>query len=132
MSRSKKLVSGNLGKIFLLSLVVGIIGYVVQQIFGFIGGFFTNTPDALTYSENPELITTYLDTARHNFIITTLFENIGQIIVMPITAGAFVLLYYDLRIRKEGFDLDMLAQAMGEEVPAAEETPTYDSQGPVL
>ena len=40
---------------------------------------------------------------------------------MPIGAAASILLYYDLRIRKEGFDLDMLAQSLGLETAAADE-----------
>ena len=34
-------------------------------------------------------------------------------VAAPISAAAYVLLYYDLRIRKEGFDLQMLAQSVG-------------------
>ena len=38
---------------------------------------------------------------------------VGQILVAPIGATAYILLYYDLRIRKEGFDLQMLASSIG-------------------
>ena len=44
-----------------------------------------------------------------------LASALGQILVTPIGAGAAILLYYDLRIRKEGFDLQMLAQSMTSE-----------------
>jgi hypothetical protein len=44
--------------------------------------------------------------------INQFFTLIGQILAIPVGAAAFILLYYDLRIRKEGFDLQMLAQAM--------------------
>jgi hypothetical protein len=40
---------------------------------------------------------------------------------MPISATAMVLLYYDLRIRKEGFDLEMLAQSMASGTASANE-----------
>ena len=42
--------------------------------------------------------------------VNSLFSLAGQVLVMPISAAAFILLYYDLRIRKEGFDLEMLAK----------------------
>ena len=38
---------------------------------------------------------------------------LARILSAPIGAAAYVLLYYDLRIRKEGFDLQMLAQSVG-------------------
>jgi hypothetical protein len=38
--------------------------------------------------------------------------TLGQILAIPISTAASILLYYDLRIRKEGFDLQMLAQSM--------------------
>jgi hypothetical protein len=35
------------------------------------------------------------------------------IIVAPMSALSMTLLYYDLRIRKEGFDLEMLSRRAG-------------------
>jgi hypothetical protein len=42
-----------------------------------------------------------------------IFALVAQILAAPIGAVAMILLYYDLRIRKEGFDLAMLAQQLG-------------------
>ncbi len=44
---------------------------------------------------------------------TQLIAIIVQILIVPIGAIAYILLYYDLRIRKEGFDLVMLANSIG-------------------
>ncbi|MBD3293666.1 MAG: hypothetical protein GF393_12135 [Armatimonadia bacterium] len=41
-------------------------------------------------------------------------QIVAQIIVQPVLIVATVLLYYDLRIRKEGFDLVMMAETIGE------------------
>jgi hypothetical protein len=41
-----------------------------------------------------------------------------QVLVMPVWAAAMLLLYYDLRIRKEGFDLEMLARSFRPGEPA--------------
>jgi hypothetical protein len=40
-----------------------------------------------------------------------------QALVLPIGQVATTLLYYDSRIRKEGFDLEMLAKEMGMALP---------------
>lgn len=41
-------------------------------------------------------------------------QIVAQVIMQPILIVAIVLLYYDLRIRKEGFDLVMMAETIGE------------------
>ena len=99
MSRSKFLASGNLGKIFAVGFLVLAISWVVNIPFSFAGGFIGH----LLFSNNTILM---------NF--TNQFASvIGQILVVPIGAIAYILLYYDLRIRKEGFDLQMLAESIG-------------------
>jgi len=45
-------------------------------------------------------------------VITQALSGIVNIFVQPIQLGATVLLYYDLRIRKEGFDLELAAAGM--------------------
>ena len=40
-----------------------------------------------------------------------------SVAMTPLTLIAYVLVYYDLRIRKEGFDLLMMAEALGRPVP---------------
>ncbi|MHB0997873.1 MAG: hypothetical protein ACYC27_01390 [Armatimonadota bacterium] len=42
-------------------------------------------------------------------------NGVAQALALPISSISFVLLYYDIRIRKEGFDLEMLAQNMNDE-----------------
>jgi len=103
MKRSKALASGNLGKIFGLVLVVGIISWLVNLLFQGVGGAVTaNMPPASGQA------------------VQALLNLVGQILVTPIGAAAMILVYYDLRIRKEGFDLEMLALSLG---AGAEETP---------
>ena len=41
-------------------------------------------------------------------------SSLVQILLQPVQIVGTILLYYDLRIRKEGFDIELLAQAMGE------------------
>ena len=42
------------------------------------------------------------------------FQALTQVVLQPIQSVGAVLLYYDLRMRKEGFDLAMMAEAIGE------------------
>lgn len=43
--------------------------------------------------------------------------SLAMALVFPFVGVVTTLLYYDLRIRKEGFDLQLLAESMGEEAP---------------
>lgn len=99
MSRSKALVAGNWGKVFLVSLVVFLIGLVLGWTFQYAGWL----AGLLVFREkSPEAL-----------MLNQLGQLVGQTLAMPIGASASILLYYDLRIRKEGFDLEMLAKSLG-------------------
>jgi len=109
MKRSKALVSGNLGKVFGLGFLIIIISWIIGQVFQYAGGLVAVSVAA------EDLMTAT--------IIKQLFSMAGQALVMPISAGAFILLYYDLRIRKEGFDLEMLARSFGSEAMRPDAVP---------
>jgi hypothetical protein len=98
LRRSWRLVRGSywrvLGIVLLLLLLVyilvgvptGIAGVVIQVIF----------PDPV----------------RHFALrqsLSTLIGYISQIVVLPLQLVAYTLLYYDLRVRKEGYDIELLA-----------------------
>jgi hypothetical protein len=98
MSRSKALASGNLGKIFSVGFLVMVIAWVVGVAFTY--------PVSLL---GPILLS---DNLMLTMFVSQLFSIAAQILVVPIGATAYILLYYDLRIRKEGFDLQMLAESV--------------------
>ncbi len=54
-------------------------------------------------------------------VLTTLSSIAGQAISTPLTVAIAALVYFDLRVRKEGFDLELLAERMGVERGAAGE-----------
>jgi hypothetical protein len=111
MSRSRQLAKGNLGKIFLVFLIVVLIAWIVSFSFNYGAGYL-----ARLIARGDPVITVFL---------SQLLQFIPQIIVMPFSAAATVLLYYDLRIRKEGFDLEMLAARLG----AGEKAPDVPQPG---
>jgi len=99
MSRSKALASGNLGKIFSVVFLVWLLAMVVLMSAGYAGGFL----GSIVFPSNVML----------NVFLNQLVSVIAKILIAPIGATAYILLYYDLRIRKEGFDLQMLAESIG-------------------
>ena len=60
-----------------------------------------------------------------NMLVGQLVANLASIVTYPIVAGVTVLLYYDLRIRKEGFDLELMTAELERipETPYAAERP---------
>jgi hypothetical protein len=108
LSRSKNLVAGNLGKVFSLGLLIWLIGLVVQVPFQILGQIVALVGVQLNYAVG--------------MMLSQVCQMIGQIIAAPIGAAAFILLYYDLRIRKEGFDLEMLAGMIDEPGPDIQST----------
>jgi hypothetical protein len=51
-----------------------------------------------------------LNNLVRNQAITTLVTQIGVILAQPIALSIYTLLYYDLRVRKEGYDIEVMAQ----------------------
>ena len=113
MGRSKWLASGNLGRIFAVGLVVVLIALILGWVFGLAGGLLATQFGGGEAGNTAGLV------------VNQVFSLAAQILAMPIGATAYILLYYDLRIRKEGFDLEMLARRMG-----SGETPS-DATSPI-
>lgn len=61
--------------------------------------------------------------ASHLALVWTILGQVGSflggILVAPVHTIAFALFYYDLRVRKEAFDLQMMMQALGPDPMAA-------------
>jgi len=98
MSRSKALTSGNLGKVFAVGFLAVVITWIISIPIGYVGGFLS-----VTLFSNRVL----------GLFVTQFATLIAEVLATPIVSAATVLLYYDLRIRKEAFDLQMLAESMG-------------------
>ena len=45
-------------------------------------------------------------------LLRVFVQNLAQALLLPIQVAPITLLYYDLRIRKEAFDLQMLSSAI--------------------
>jgi hypothetical protein len=94
LGRSWNLVSGSwwrtLGVLLIVSIMQGIITYALYILFG--------------------LIAAAVTTGDVRLAVAQIGSTLLSALVSPITAIAVILLYFDLRVRKEGLDLDQLAQ----------------------
>ena len=90
LGRSWDLTKGHKGKAFALVLVVSLLLGLPLMVGGALAAFF------------PALYET-----------VTIGGQILQLMLYPIMACAFTLFYYDLRVRKEAFDLEHLSRQIG-------------------
>lgn len=92
--RSWELVKGNRGKVFIILWVIIVAQFLMLAAAGFVVG--------LVFEPG----------SSGGNLMTQVASYILQTLVYPLQAIAITLLYYDFRIRKEGFDLEMLSQAV--------------------
>ncbi len=83
------------------------------------------------------LVVVGLLAARHSLVATVAVSSfagaVAAVLTQPFQAAVHTILYYDLRIRKEGFDLELIAQQLGlpaSALPASDDAMTSD--GPDL
>lgn len=99
LGRSFGLIKGRwwrtLGLYFLANFLVGIVGNIV-------GSLLT----ALQFTEVGESFAMRLT-------LDALGQTIAAVITTPFIAAFIIVLYFDLRVRKEGFDLQLLAERVG-------------------
>jgi len=103
IGRSFELTKGFAGQIFLICLLVGIIAIVGSIILNvlFLGGAFS----AVREHRQVPMGTT---------ILYQIFAFGEQVLIGPIGTIAISLMYYNLRVRKEAFDVQHLMASMGE------------------
>ena len=63
-------------------------------------------------------------------VVNTIVSTIGGILVTPFNAALVAVIYFDLRVRKEGFDLELLAERIGS-APDPSRRPDYLPPPPV-
>lgn len=100
--RSRELFRGNENRVVILGILTLLLSWVAQWALVFPVAFLTGQSEGL---------------------LIGLLQGVAQTLASPIQVIAFVLLYYDIRVRKEGFDLELLAQSLGQS-PAPAAPPT--------
>ena len=94
LKRSTELMRGNLGKAFSLLFLAAMLALLMEGFAGVLVGLVIK-----------------------NRFLFEFFAQIVEAMVLPIQVTPLILLYYDLRIRKEAFDLQQLAQQLGQSPP---------------
>ena len=89
LGRSKQLMKGNIGTVFVLGILIGLIQWII-------------------------LIATAFIPQQHLQVIGQVFAGA---IVTILAAAAFVVFYFSCRCKYENFDLTLLAQSVGAESP---------------
>ncbi len=100
MGRSWRMMRGSfwrvLGIVALVYILVQIITIVPSVALGGVIGAIFNRPEDFAIQQS----------------LSTLVGYLIQIVALPLQLSAFTLLYYDLRVRKEGYDMQMMAGAL--------------------
>ncbi len=109
LGRSWKLAKSNAMRILGLWLVILVLSWAAGAI-----------AKLATFAMNFESFQT-------TYYVQTLLETGIHILLMPITAGAMALMYFDLRIRKEAFDLEVLASQTYGAGPETQENASEDT-----
>jgi hypothetical protein len=105
IERSIHLTKGYAGQIFLIGLLATLISYI-----------------AVLLLQSPFLVLTFTNPAYRHFslgftILQDLAGFIGGVVAGPIGAIGFALMYYNLRVRKEAFDLQHLMGSLETAAP---------------
>jgi membrane-anchored glycerophosphoryl diester phosphodiesterase (GDPDase) len=99
LQRSWRLVGGSFWRTLAIMLLMGILIYLISALPAGILSF------SLTLASGGST-----SNLMFNQAISTLVAEIGIIIALPLQLAVYTLLYYDLRIRKEGYDIEMMSQ----------------------
>lgn len=101
MERSMELTKGFAGQVFLLLLLVGVIEMVVAGVLQMPAAIFTML--AVVAKHQPSVGVT---------VYTYISQFLSQVLVGPIGTISASLMYYNLRVRKEGFDIQHLMNSL--------------------
>ena len=99
MGRSWQLTKGSRWKVLALVVVTAIIVAIPSMAGGIAAAFLTTGPDVLT-------------DLPMGWYLAMVVGAVVQLLLYPLMYSVLTVLYYDLRVRKEGFDLEVLAQAL--------------------
>lgn len=113
MKRSRRLVKGRFWSTFAVLILVAILSFIVQAVFA---GILLGVVGA---SGNEAAVA----------IAEAIAQTASGVLVTPLSAAVLTVMYFDLRVRKEGFDLELLSHRMGTD-PAGLADPTFLPPGP--
>jgi hypothetical protein len=60
--------------------------------------------------------------------VSTFGATVGYMVVTPFQAALVALVYFDLRVRKEGLDLELVAERLGAQAPGGPPAAAHEPQ----
>jgi uncharacterized membrane protein len=103
LRRSWELTKGSRWRIFLLGVVLVLIALVPIVALSTLLGVIAGLAGLATSSGKLDVVTT---------AITAIVLGVVQLLIYPFFNCVLTILYYDLRVRREGFDLELLATTL--------------------
>jgi hypothetical protein len=107
LGRSVDLVRGRwwptLGTLLVAAILVAVIQFVIGIIIGIVLGIVFHGSGG-----SPVLAV----------VLGRLLDGVSRMVSIPFYAAAITVIYYDLRVRKEGYDLQLLAEGIGRSAPS--------------
>ncbi|HEX4607200.1 MAG TPA: hypothetical protein VH092_03260 [Urbifossiella sp.] len=110
LSRCSTLVDGHRWRVFGVLFLVGLASAIVQFAIGAALGFVLPSQEVIPAANGPQVQINPL-----NHIVDTIIAQLVSILFNTYIAVCGTLLYLDLRIRKEGFDLELAAGGRGDD-----------------
>ncbi len=107
MRRSRRLTAGRRGRIFAVYLLVFLLSYAVRILFQI--PYYVLSGGVLRHPHG----------GNTALIVSAVLAFLSTSLVGPILEIAFTLIYYDERVRKEGFDLQLMMSNLEGGAPAA-------------
>ena len=99
MGRSWALTSGNVGRVFGTTVLANLLVLILAEIPGLF----------MIYA-----ISFFALQAEISLLLVNIISQLTIILTLPISATVTTLLYYDLRVRREGYDLELMVEALQE------------------
>jgi hypothetical protein len=106
LRRSRDLVKGQRGKVFCVMFIINVLQGLLALGVSMISGMIFNSDSG------------------SGAVLNSAMNNLLSIFLTPLGIVATILLYYDMRIRKEGFDLEMLSRAITPDAESVAAAPT--------
>jgi hypothetical protein len=116
ISRSWELTKGNWWRVFGTLIVVFILLFVISLALGGVLGAVLLSSDSISEVAFA--------------VLTTLIGLLIAAITYPLIASVVTVMYYDLRVRNEGFDLHLLARGVGADTSRFETSPERPESTP--